>query len=323
MQVCLDGSGSDMAQVGETFERSSAQAVGRLCREHCANIYMASFFLSPRKRLAIQAAGAFMHMIEEALDVTPNSSSACASGGELNARLAMIKERLELMESGVICSPEIGAGAQDAVIRVMSSAMQRYQISRQWFSDMADAMALRARTLRIATWTSLEKYLQARGGSAGLIISAILGVTRSEAQDCAIEMGMAIDLTRLLRDLKKDTAANRILLPLEDLIRFKYSEKELTRGTVNDNFQALMKFQINRARQMYQSAAEGIPWLGGDGSRLAASTIAVLYSGLLRAIERRHHDVFSGDVKLNAAQRARRIIDAWRLARGRSTRGWI
>src|SRR5437016_10812012 len=122
----------------------------------------------------------------------------------------------------------------------MSGAMARYQIPKEWFLDLVGALKLGATKLRWATWKSLESYLRGRGGSAASIISAILGVTRSEGQEKAVEMGMAIELTRILRDLKKDAARNRVLLPLEDLIRFKYSEKDLFRGVVNEQWTDLV-----------------------------------------------------------------------------------
>ena len=325
IDVCLDGSGSDMAQASKIKDRWIARAVGRECREHARNVYMASFFLPGRKRLAVQAVGAFVHMLEEALDVGAAGGSlggACASGGELEGRVGMVLERLERMYGGEVCGPQIGSRAEDAVIAVMSGAIARYQIPKQWFLDLVEALRVRATKLRWGTWASLQGYLRGRGGSVALIMSAILGVTRSEAQERAVEMGMAVELTRILRDLKKDAERNRIFLPLEDLIRFRYSERELMRGVVNDNFVELMRFEIERARGMYRAAAEGIGWVGGDGSRLGAAAMAVLYSGTLRAIERRGYDVFGGEVKLSAGQRARRLVDAWRLARGSRVRGW-
>jgi phytoene synthase len=285
---------------------------------------MASYFLPPRKRVAVQAVGAFVKMLEEALDVaaSPGGGGACASGSELEQRARLVLERLDRMYGGEFCLPEIGSRGEDAVIAVMVGAIERYQIPREWFLDLVEALKLRATKMRWATWGSLEKYLRGRGGSNALIMSAILGVTHSDAQERAVEMGMAVELTRVLRDLKKDIHRNRILLPLEDLIRFRYSEKELMGGVVNEGFVKIMKFEMERARVMYRSAAEGIAWVGGDGSRLAAASMAVFYSGILRAIERRGFDVFSGEVKLNAGQRARRMVDAWRLARGGRVRGW-
>src|SRR2546423_615176 len=156
----------------------------------------------------------------------------------------------------------------------------------------------------------------------GLMMSAVLGVSNTDARERAVEMGMAVELTRVLRDLKKEGERNRVLLPLEDLIRFKYSEKQLMRGEVNERFGELMKFEVERARELYRVGAEGIRWVGGDGSRLAAATMGVLYSGLLRVMERRGFEVFSSEVKLSAGQRARRMVDAWRLARGGKARGW-
>src|SRR5947209_3806211 len=170
-----------MAQAGEIVNRWIARAVGRECREHARNVYMASLFLPGRKRLAAQAVGAFVHMLAEALDVGPaGGGGACASGSELDGRVGMVRKRLERMYGGEVCPPEVGGGAAEAVIGVMAAAMERYEIPRQWFLDLVEAPAMRARTLRIATWSSLERYLRGRGGSVGLIMSAILGVTRSE-----------------------------------------------------------------------------------------------------------------------------------------------
>src|SRR5437016_14274712 len=101
MQVCLDGSGSDMAQAGENVQRWLERAVGGLCREHTGNIYMASFFLPRRKRRAVQAAGAFVHMLEGALDVSSTAGGGgCGPGGELDARVAMVRERLDRRYAG-------------------------------------------------------------------------------------------------------------------------------------------------------------------------------------------------------------------------------
>jgi 15-cis-phytoene synthase len=316
--------GSDMAQTSETTNRWLAQAVGRHCRQNAANIYMASFFLPPRKRLALQAVGSFLHLLREALDVAPaaGGGGGCASGGELEARLTLVVDRLEVMYAGQICPPEIGARPEDAVIAAASAAIARYEIPKQWFSDLLAGLKTRATKLRYATWISLEKNLRETGGSSALIISAILGVTSSDVHEHALNMGTAIELTCLLRDLKNDAQNNRILLPLEDLIRFRYSEKDLLAGVVNDNFIQLIKFQLERARNLYRNGAAAIPWLGGDGSRLCAATLAVLYSGLLRLIERKNFDVFTKQLKLTTPQRARRMVDAFRLARNAKIAGW-
>src|SRR4051812_24373537 len=111
MKVCLVGSGSDMAQTGESVDRWGARAVGGRWREGARSIYMASFFLPPGKRLAVPAAGAFFAMLEEALEVRPSGGGGCSPGGEIDGRVAMVRERLEIMEAGQICPPEVGGRA--------------------------------------------------------------------------------------------------------------------------------------------------------------------------------------------------------------------
>src|SRR5882672_5751731 len=168
IDVCLDGSGSDMAQASKIKDRWIARAVGRECREHARNVYMASFFLPGRKRLAVQDVGALVHMLEEALDVGAAGGrlgGACAWGGELEGRGGMVLERLERMYGGEVCGPQIGSRAEDAVIAVMSGAIARYQIPKQWFLDLVEALRVRATKLRWGTWASLQGYLRGRGGS--------------------------------------------------------------------------------------------------------------------------------------------------------------
>ncbi|HEV8606668.1 MAG TPA: phytoene/squalene synthase family protein [Tepidisphaeraceae bacterium] len=310
-------------------DRWVARAVGGECREQARNVYLASFFLPARKRVAVQAVGAFVHMLEEALDVEGRPGAmegACASGSDLEGRVGLVSERLASMYGGEICPPSVGGEASQAVIHVVAGAIGRYQIPKEWFLELVEGLKTAATALRFATWAALERYLRRRGGSVGLILSAMLGLTDSDGQERAVELGMAVELTRILRDLKRDGERNRIFLPLEDLIRFRYGEKELRGSLVNERFRELMRFEVERARGLYRSGAAGICWVGGDGSRLAAATMAVLYGGLLRGMERRGYDVFGGEMKLNAGQRMRRMVDAWRLARRRvgeeGVRGW-
>ena len=100
-----------MARTGEIAQRWIARAVGRECRERRGYVYMASFFLPPRKRVAVQGVGAFVNMLEEAMDISPGGGSgggACASGSELEGRVGMVRERLERMYEGEVCRPELG-----------------------------------------------------------------------------------------------------------------------------------------------------------------------------------------------------------------------
>jgi phytoene synthase len=122
-------------------------------------------------------------------------------------------------------------------------------------------------------------------------------------------------LTHILRDLGSDWDRGRLYLPLEDMVRFGYREKDLANRVVNDAFVNLMRFEVARARELLRLGAEGICWLGDEGSRLAASSTAVAHIGLLNAIERQGYDVFTRRVDVSPAQKFRRLPATWRLAR--------
>src|SRR5688500_2514600 len=120
-----------------TIERWIARAVGRYCSEHSRNIYIASFFLPPRKRVAMQAVGGFVRMVEEALtrgeEVGPGpSAGGGASRSGIEGRMQMVRERIEGMYGGNACEPGEGGEAELAVIWVLGRAIARYQIPQAW-----------------------------------------------------------------------------------------------------------------------------------------------------------------------------------------------
>ena len=170
---------------------------------------------------------------------------------------------------------------------------------------------------RYATWSSLERYCYHSAGVLGPVMSCVFGVTHSGAAGQAIKMGTAMRLTGILRDLKQDFERGRVYLPLEDLAAFRYSERDLAAGVVNENFRELMRFETARARRLYREGAEGLCWVAGDGSRLTASTMVMVHSGILDAIERQGYDVFGRRAALTTGQKLRRLPMAWRVARRR------
>jgi phytoene synthase len=149
------------------------------------------------------------------------------------------------------------------------------------------------------------------------MLCGVFGVTNSGAGDHAVKLATAMRLTTILRDLKADRDRGRVYLPLEDLARFRYGERDLAAGVVNEPFRELMRFEIASARRLYHEGAEGLCWLADDGSRITASTLAASYSGILDAIERQNYDVFARRPELTTAQKLRRLPLAWGLSRRR------
>jgi phytoene synthase len=281
-------------------------AARQICRRQAQPLYWPAFFLPKPKRDAAFAVIAFCHMTQAAIN-RPE---------ELDPRLELFQARLHEVYGHrlELPLPQFRTQEQHA-LHAFARSVHRYQIPQQYFAEFAEGCRMRLTVKRFATWTSLEKYCYDAGGVLGLIGSAVMGLTNTGAAVQAVYMGNAIRLTLILRDVGRHWELGRLHLPLEDMVRFGYREKDLARPVVNDAFVALMKFEIARARELYRMGAEGLCWLGDEGSKLAASTVALRFNGILDAIERQGYDVFTRRAGLTTAQKFRRLPSAWRLAR--------
>lgn len=311
------------------------RAARDVCRRYGKEYYFATAFLPRAKRDAAHAVYAFGRMIRDAVEIPDEelqgaaamrhqplgigASGACCSSHPLDQRVGLFRERLDEIYEGrlELPAPDARSEAQH-VLHAIGIAARRFEIPRQSFVELAESVRTDQLVSRYATWASLDRYCRQSGGAAALAAGCVLGFTHSGASEHAMKLGVAIRLTQMLRDVGGDWARGRVYLPLEDLARFRYGERDLAAGVANDNFRSLIRFEIARARQLYREAAEGLCWVAGDGSRLAAATVTAQWSGILDVIERQGYDVFSSPARLTAGQRFRRLPLAWRLARRRS-----
>lgn len=185
------------------------------------------------------------------------------------------------------------------------NTLERFPMDIQPFRDMIDGQRMDLYRSRYETFEELKLYCYRVAGTVGLMSSAVLGIDNSYRtapwhqssqfyipQEEAIALGIANQLTNILRDVGEDVHRGRIYLPLEDLARFDYTEKDLFNGVIDDRWRALMHFQIQRARKYYQDAERGIRALNPD-SRWPVWTALMLYQGILDVIERNQYDVFN------------------------------
>lgn len=301
--------------------RLGFEAARQICRRHARSFYFASAFLPPAKRSASYAVYGFCRMLDDAIDQVEPAEAAlplqatCCSH-PLNQRLDQFLLQLKSIYDGTLelPRPEFRSEAQHA-LHAFALTARRYEIPMQYFVDLADGCRMDLTISRYATWNALERYCYHVAGVVGLIMSCVFGLQHSDARHHAVQMGNAMQLTNILRDINEDWQRGRIYLPLEDLARFQYSERDLASHIVNDSFRRLMRFEIARARELFREGAEGLCWLAGDGSRLTASAMAVIYSGILDAIERLDYDVYSSRAHLSFVQKLARLPQAWKLAR--------
>jgi phytoene synthase len=150
---------------------------------------------------------------------------------------------------------------------------------------------------RYESWDALAQYCYRVASTVGLISMQMIGVKDDtpslfeRSRQAAIDLGIAMQLTNILRDVGEDFARERIYLPLEDLHRFGYAESDLRVGVVDDRFRALMRFEIARANALYERSLPAIANLNPDG-RIAVGAAALLYRGILDKIVENGYDVF-------------------------------
>ncbi len=179
----------------------------------------------------------------------------------------------------------------------LADTLQNYPIPMQPFKDMIAGMRMDLNYDRYETFEDLHLYCYRVAGTVGLMSAAVMGFEASDpsvisaATEAAIALGIAMQLTNILRDIGEDVRRGRIYLPLEDLKFFDYSEADLISGIIDDRWVNLMKFQIQRAREFYRQAEKGISALCRD-ARWPVWSSLILYRNILAAIERNKYDVF-------------------------------
>ena len=308
-------SGSDVAESPASV--ASALAASRdMCRRRGGGLFFAYSFLPQRKRDAACAVFAFRSMIDDVL-AAPTAQGGCCSGGTADSTTGLLRERIDDVYAGMLDLPAPDERTTEHhVLSVVMHVVREFEVPKSCFVDVVNARQSERQIKRYPTWSRLENHCAQLEGSFAEATSCVLGLTHSDARQHAISFGTALRLTQIFRDLKNDSSQGRIYLPLEDLARFRYSERDLTAGVVNDAFRELMRFEITRARELYRAAATGLRWLAGDGSRLAASIILVMNEGILDAIEANGYDVFARPTTVSLSRRIVLAPRAWKLARG-------
>lgn len=182
--------------------------------------------------------------------------------------------------------------------------LARFPLDIQPFRDMIDGQRMDLYRSRYETFEELQLYCYRVAGTVGLMSNDVLGIEDHGynapwyqknlyvPREEAIDLGIANQLTNILRDVGEDIDRGRIYLPLEDLDRFNYTEKDLFNKVNDDRWKSMMKFQIDRARKFYISAEKGIKALNRD-SRWPVWSALMLYQGILNVIEQNNYDVFS------------------------------
>ena len=193
----------------------------------------------------------------------------------------------------------------------LADTVERFHIPREHFEAVVDGVEMDLRRTRYARWTDdLAEYCYKVASAVGLVAIEVFGYTNPSAREYAINLGLAFQLTNILRDVAEDAARGRIYLPQEDLARFACAEDDVLAGRCTEEFRRLMAFECARAGEYYGRAR----FLLAEEDRpslAAAEAMRLIYEQLLRRVMFRRYDVFGPKVRLTRAEKAALAISAW------------
>jgi len=271
---------------------SSIEEAYELCRQVTAKysktFYMGTLLMAPAKRRAIWAIYLWCRRTDELVD-----------GPQAQFTNEKTLDRWESQLESVFA----GCPVDDEDVALVDT-LEKFPLDIQPFRDMIAGQRMDLHRNRYETFQDLELYCYRVAGTVGLMSTTVMGIDTElytapwhpkepiDPTPQAVALGIANQLTNILRDVGEDARRGRIYLPLEDLAQFHYTEADLMAGVVDDRWRALMAFEIDRARHYYAEAEAGIRLLSPD-ARWPVWAALDLYRQILDVIEENGYDVFT------------------------------
>ena len=262
------------------------------------SFYYSFFALPVEKRNAMIAVWDFCRAVDDAVD-EPQTGTGRETTTQALARWR--EEVARLYEQG---EPVTAEGRQ------LRPFIAQFKLPRTAFEDLIDGVAMDVEQRRYETFEALRQYCLRVASAVGLICVEIFGYRNVQSRDYAIDLGIALQLTNIIRDVGSDLQRGRLYVPIEDLRKFGCTEQDLRAGIVTGNIRALLAFECERARQYYRKAERTLPQPDARGL-IAARIMAAIYADLLRAIEQSNYDVLGRRIRVSRPRQAMIAAFTW------------
>jgi phytoene synthase len=271
------------------------------------SFYYAFLMLPPAKRNAIVAVWDFCRAVDDAVDEAGNDGQWPLDA----AARAQAEQELALWRDEVARCFDAGAEVpQTRQGRALKPLVAEFGLPRAPFEDLIDGVAMDLAKDRYETIADLLEYCRRVASAVGLVCIEIFGCRDAGSRDYAINLGLALQLTNIGRDVGVDLARGRVYLPQEDLRQYECTEDSLRAGQVTPQIRALLAFEITRAREYFQRAAVALPRT--DARRLVAAEImGAIYQDILRRVEEKQYDVFAEVIRVPRPARFRIALKTW------------
>ncbi len=287
-----------------TFQEAQRYCTA-LTKRSGSNFYYSFLFLPRERREAMHAVYAFCREVDSAVDDP-------APGSDPRERLR--RWRADLAAFYRPNSPSASGAGQETpaspVMTCLADHIRRLEIPQEYFDDIISGVEMDLTINRYATFEDLYTYCYRVASVVGLICLKIFGARAQESRAYAVNLGIAFQLTNILRDIKPDGAKGRIYVPQEDLARFGYPEEAILAGAYTPAFVKLMEFECRRAQDYYRRAEAALP----AADRLAllpAEIMRAIYHLILERIEASRYRVFNRRITLSPSRRLVVALWAW------------
>jgi phytoene synthase len=260
-----------------------------ITRQSNSNLALAFISLGREQKRDITVFYAFCRVIDDIADSSKLST--------LEKRVRLAKWR-QMLHAATADEPLLARDVRELIAK--------YSLPFNMLEEIIAGVEMDLSTLRYPTFQDLRVYCYRVASAVGLVSIEIFGYRNARCKQYAIELGLALQMTNIIRDVGKDLQDGRVYLPQEDLVRFHYSETELTARQYNERFVHLMEFQATRARQLFANAEAALP-AEDRKSMTPAEIMASVYRGLLRRIELDKFRVFEKEYRLSKLEKAGRV----------------
>jgi phytoene synthase len=261
----------------------------KITRKSKSNLAIAFIALGRERRRDITTFYAFCRVIDDIAD------DATLSVDEKRRRLELWRKSLRTADA-----------TESSLAREIRSLIEEYSLAPEMLEEIIAGVEMDLAIVRYQTFDELRVYCYRVASAVGLVSIEIFGYRNPACKEYAVQLGLALQMTNIIRDVEKDLRAGRIYLPMEDIVRFNYSEADLQNRNYNNQFIELMNFEAERAEKFFEQAAGLLP-SEDRHSMVAAEIMASIYHALLRRMKRDRFRVFEKDYHLTKLDKAGRI----------------
>jgi squalene synthase HpnC len=306
--------GTSEEQAGTLLDLAdSYEECHRIAREAHSNFYPAFFLLPKVKRDGIVALYAFMRLIDDVSD--EGADAASKQRGLAKWRTALdevLTGEVELFDGPATLPSRSTVRATSGARQVLPAlvdTVQRYKMPSRYLHDLIAGAEMDLTEHSYSSFDQLRKYCYRVAGTVGLTCTHIFGFSDPRALDLSERLGLAFQLTNIIRDVREDYAIGRVYLPDEDLERYGVAKEDLGRGEGTPGVRDLLRFEADRAWSLYEQGSQLLGLIDED-SRSTLWLLVQTYSGLLARIESVDFAVFGERVRLSKAEKMMAIAKA-------------